>query len=284
MTIADIEQIFLEQMPAYYDQDEIKSICSLATLHVCGYSKSYYLLHKNTDLTLTQETGLIRILDELRSGRPLQHVLGEADFYGLRFKVNSAVLVPRPETEELVDWVIKSVEKGDASFANILDIGTGSGCIPISLKKNIPASQVFALDISRDALKVARQNCLLNDVTVNLIQADILDEDFIIHDTRFDIIVSNPPYVTYSEKDEMHKNVLQYDPHEALFVPDTNPLVFYEAIAHFGLRSLTENGVLFFEINENLGAETSALLNAKGFRTELRKDMQGKDRMIKAFR
>jgi len=284
MTIADIEQIFLEQMPGYYDHEEIKAICSLATLHVCGYSRSYYILHKNTDLTLSQEIALIRILDELRFGKPLQHVLGEADFYGLRFKVNSAVLVPRPETEELVDWIIKSITAGEVSSANILDIGTGSGCIPISLKKNIPLSEVFAIDISDNALKVAKQNCILNDVKLNLIQADILDNNFVINDTRFNLIVSNPPYITHSEKEEMHQNVLQYDPHEALFVPDTNPLLFYEAIVRFSLDNLTDDGVLFLEINESFGSETVALLETKGFKTELRKDMQGKDRMIKAFR
>lgn len=284
MTIADIERIFLEQMPGYYDHEEIKTICSLATLHVCGYSRSYYLLHKSTDLTLSQETALIRILDELRFGKPLQHVLGEAEFYGMRFKVNSAVLVPRPETEELVDWIIKSVTAGEISSAHILDIGTGSGCIPVSLKKSFPWSEVFAIDISEDALKIAKQNCMLNDVQLNLIRADILESNLIISDTRFNIIVSNPPYITQSEKEDMRQNVLQYDPHEALFVPDTNPLLFYEAITLFSLNNLTDDGVLFLEINESFGPETVALLEAKGFKTELRKDMQGKDRMIKAFR
>lgn len=283
MTIGDIEKIFIEQMPGYYDHEEIKAITALAVFHVCGYSKTFYMLHKSTDLLLAQETALIRILDELRFGKPLQHVLGEADFFGLKFRVDSKVLVPRPETEELVDWVIKSVTVEGIASGNILDIGTGSGCIPIALKKNVPTSEVFAIDISNDALKIARQNCILNEVEVNLLHGDILDEAYAIN-SKFDIIVSNPPYITSSEKEQMHQHVLQHEPHEALFVPDDNALIFYNSIAQFSLSHLSEGGFLFLEINENFGNETCQLLRDKGFSTELRKDLQGKDRMIKAHR
>lgn len=289
MTIAEIEEIFLEQMPGFYEKDEIRSIAALAVQHVCGVTKSYYLLHKHSDLTLFQETALIRVLDELRFGKPLQYVLGEVDFYGLRFQVNPAVLIPRPETEELVDWILRSIKSDGIPFDSILDIGTGSGCIPIAIKKNIPASVVFGIDISNEALEIARKNCLLNGVEINLLHGDILDGEFKIQHTQlldrcaeFNIIVSNPPYISNSEKSEMHANVLRHEPYEALFVPDDNPLLFYKAIIQFSLSHLTTGGYLFLEINERFGNETTALLTAEGFSTELRKDLQGKDRMIRA--
>lgn len=284
MTIADIEKIFIEQMPGYYSHDEVKAIASLAVQHVCGVNKSYYLLHKNTDLLLAQETALIRILDELRFGKPVQHVLGEADFFGLRFKVNSSVLVPRSETEELVEWIINSIKTGQIGAESILDIGTGSGCIPIALKKNIPAAAVYAVDISEDALHIAKQNCVLNEVEVNLLQGDVLDKDFKVQHPEFQIIVSNPPYITNNEKEQMHRHVLDHEPHQALFVPDNNPLLFYDAIARFSISNLADGGCLFLEINESFGKETVALLEDKGFTAELKQDLQGKDRMIRAFK
>lgn len=284
MTIAEIEKIYLDQMPGFYDHEEIKEIASLAVQHVCNISKSYYKLHKNKDLLLAQETSLIRILDELRFGKPIQHVLGTADFYGLLFKVNSAVLIPRPETEELVDWILTSIKMENISSNKILDIGTGSGCIPITLKKNMPSSEIFAMDISKNALKIAQENCILNQVQINLLEGDILDVDFQIPDHEFNVIVSNPPYIKQSESEQMHPNVLEYDPHEALFVPDNNPLVFYDSIASFSMNHLTPGGYLFLEINESLGKETAALLETKGFKTEIKKDLQGKERMIRALK
>jgi release factor glutamine methyltransferase len=282
MTIAEIEEIFLEQMPGFYDKEEIKAIALLAVQHVCGISKSYYMLHKRKDLLLSEETDLIRILDELRFGKPIQQVLGEADFLGLRFKVNSRVLIPRPETEELVDWVLGSIRLENHLSSNILDIGTGSGCIPIAIKKNIPLANVSAIDISEEALETARQNCELNDVEITLLHGDILDADFSIPDSHFNIIISNPPYITHSEKAAMHTNVLTHEPHEALFVPDEEPLLFYNAIADFSISHLSEGGLLFFEINEQYGEETVALLADKGFKAEMKRDLQGKHRMIKA--
>ena len=288
MTIAEIEEIFLDQMPGFYEKDEIKAIACLAVQQVCGINKSYYMLHKKQDLTLVQETALIRMLDELRFGKPLQHVLGEVDFYGLKFKVNKSVLIPRPETEELVDWIVKSIETERIPCANILDIGTGSGCIPIALKKSVPGSEVSGMDISNEALEIAQKNCAINEVEINLFHGDILDDEFRIEgeysaeNQLFDIIVSNPPYITLAEKEQMHANILQHEPYEALFVPDEKPLVFYDAIINFSEKHLREGGYLFFEINEIYGAETISLLHQKGFNAELRKDLQGKDRMVKA--
>jgi len=198
-------------------------------------------------------------------------------FYGLPLKINEHVLIPRPETEELVDWVIKEVKHKKDS---LLDIGTGSGCIPIAIKKNLPAISVSAIDISAEALKVASANALINGTEVNFIEADILSYS---SDEKYDVIVSNPPYIRELEKADMHENVLAHEPHAALFVSDENPLIFYKTISDFAYINLNPNGYLFFEINEFLWEETLKILIDKGFKNiELRKDMQGKDRMIMA--
>ncbi|RZL18483.1 MAG: peptide chain release factor N(5)-glutamine methyltransferase [Pedobacter sp.] len=220
---------------------------------------------------------LSKILTDLKTGKPVQQVLGETIFYGLPFKVTSNVLIPRPETEELVDWVINHVKDKKES---LLDIGTGSGCIPIVLKKHLPHLNVSSIDISSEALKVAAENAQLNKININLIEADILKYST---DKMYDVIVSNPPYIRELEKAEMHENVLIHEPHTALFVSDENPLIFYKAIADFALSNLNPNGYLFFEINEYLWEETLQILIDKRFKNiELKKDMQGKDRMIMA--
>ena len=220
--------------------------------------------------------------------KPIQYILGETYFYGLPFKVNPSVLIPRPETEELVDWILsvcrsEQIENRQSSIKNLIDIGTGSGCIAISLKKNLPKGEVFALDIAKDTLATAQQNAILNDVDVNFIQDDILNSQISHLTTQFSLIVSNPPYVKEDERPAMNNNVLANEPHRALFVTNENPLIFYDAIADFALQYLEKNGILFFEINEYLGEQTMQLLKDKNFiNIELRKDMQGKDRMIKA--
>jgi release factor glutamine methyltransferase len=219
------------------------------------------------------------ILKELKTGKPVQYVLGETLFYGLSFKVNPAVLIPRPETEELVEWVLESVAAEAMSGLQILDVGTGSGCIAVVLKKHMDTAGVFALDVSKDSLSMASDNAVINEVVINFIEADI--REYSGRET-FDVIVSNPPYITTNEKREMHENVLAHEPHLALFVSNEDPLVFYKAIADFALLNLKPDGLLFFEINEHLGKETVQILNDKSFiDIELRRDMQGKDRMIK---
>ncbi len=209
--------------------------------------------------------------------------------------MNESVLIPRPETEELVEWVIQKVEslklkvKGSESKTlhaprptlNILDIGTGSGCIAISLKKNLPDADITALDISSEALAIAQKNAVLNDVEVSFIEQDILTSHISHLTSPYSILVSNPPYITQTEKAQMHENVLANEPHLALFVSNEKPLIFYEVIADFAINNLKEKGLLFFEINEYLGKETVNMLLVKGFNSiELKKDMQGKDRMI----
>jgi release factor glutamine methyltransferase len=236
------------------------------------------------EITLQQIEKLSNILTRLQTGEPVQYILGHTEFYGLIFKVNPSVLIPRPETEELVEWVLNSKVKNQKSkVTTILDIGTGSGCIAISLKKNLPEAKVSAIDISTDALQTAKQNAELNEVDVNFIHQDILNINPEIEIPNSEIIISNPPYVTLHAKTRMHTNVTDFEPHTALFVPENDPLIFYKAIADFAIENLIPNGLLFFEINENLGKKTVAMLESKGFKNvELRTDMSGRDRMIKA--
>jgi release factor glutamine methyltransferase len=241
MTIADIESIFIDQLPPMYDREESKSLAILAIQNVCDLSKSYVMLHKGHELTLQEETALIRVLDELRFGTPLQYVIGEADFYGLRFKVNSNVLIPRPETEELVFWALDSIKRGGDGDLTIIDLGTGSGCIPIAIKKNLPQAEVSACDISNEAVDTAIKNAVLNQTEVHFFQADILSPHFNLLPLTFNLIISNPPYITESEKSDMHKNVLDHEPHTALFVSDKDPLLFYNSISDFAKKHLSAN-------------------------------------------
>ncbi|WP_343534501.1 peptide chain release factor N(5)-glutamine methyltransferase [Pedobacter sp.] len=282
MNLAELSGTFQKELKNLYDKEEIHSLFLLVVNHLLGYSKGRYITEKQTPLEEDVYLKFEEILLLLNDGKPVQYVIGKTAFYGLPFKVNPAVLIPRPETEELVDWILNDDEI-DKKPVKVIDIGTGSGCIAISLKKNLLHADVYAIDISREALATAKGNALLNEVEVGFIHDDILgplQEDYL----KYDVIVSNPPYITENEKREMHQNVLAHEPHTALFVSNERPLVFYEAIADFAKRHLNEHGILFFEINEYLGKQTVEMLMAKGFMDiVLRKDMQGKDRMIKAI-
>ena len=255
----------------------------------------------NPDLTFSDEEIQLwnSILEQLKKEIPIQYLLGKTSFYGLEFEVNENVLIPRPETEELVEWIIQSwkLEAGSWELGagsqkiNILDIGTGSGCIAISLAKNIPNAQVFAIDVSEKALATAHKNAVMNQVEVNFIKTDILKTNDLEKlpsshfplPTYFDVIVSNPPYVRELEKQEIKKNVLDNEPHLALFVDDNDALIFYRKIAELAQKSLSPNGQLFFEINQYLGKEMIDLLEKMGFKNiELRKDIYGNDRMIRS--
>lgn len=283
MTIASIEKVYIQDLTELYGPDEAGSIAWLVIGFVCQISRSQYINNKSDDLTEEQLATFYRILKDLKGGKPVQYVLGEADFYGLVFKVNPAVLIPRPETEELVDWILKDLKAkaGDKVPLKVLDIGTGSGCIPITIKKWFPSIEVSALDVSNGALELARTNAQLNGVQVNFVQEDILNPTAELN--KFAVIISNPPYVTFAEKEHMHINVLENEPHLALFVPDNDALVFYKAIIRFADRHLEDKGLLYLEINENLGRETVSLLENSGFKNiELRQDLRDRDRMIKA--
>ncbi|MDR6782238.1 release factor glutamine methyltransferase [Pedobacter africanus] len=281
MNLRQLLQHFTLQLRDIYDAEEVASIFYLATGHVSGLSRAELSLRNDRELTGVEADRYTAILKALESGRPIQYILGETEFYGLPFKVNPAVLIPRPETEELVEWVLESCALTAASGGKmrILDIGTGSGCIAVSLKKNLPDFEVFALDVSEAAIEIATANAILNEVDIRFIKADIRKY---VSKQKFDLIVSNPPYITLKEQAEMHENVLAHEPHLALFVADEKPLEFYEAIADFAQVHLSGMGLLFFEINANSGKETVDMLTAKSFiNIEVKKDMQGKDRMIR---
>lgn len=276
MNVKQLEQYFIKELSALYDGEEAKQLFCLAAGQVSEWNRGQLLINATEQLSAEQSLAYHHILLELKKGRPMQHILAEAWFYGLKFKVTEAVLIPRPETEELIEWILNTVKTQPVS--SILDIGTGSGCIAITLKKNLEQVEVSALDVSADALKVARENAITNTAAINFIHSDILTYN---SPSKYDLIVSNPPYITENEKEEMHQNVLAYEPHLALFVSNENPLLFYKRIADFSLINLQSKGKLFFEINEYLGKETVEMLSAKGFTDIiLKQDMQGKDRMI----
>jgi len=278
MNFKQLELYFISELSSLYEEEEAKQLFYLVVEHVCGWNRMKLLTHSTESPDPGQMTAYQSILTGLGQGRPLQHILAEAWFYGLKFKVSSAVLIPRPETEELIEWILETVDHSEDQVSSILDIGTGSGCIAISLKKNLENTEVTALDVSADALSIARENAIRNEVALNFIQADVLTYSSPV---QYDLIVSNPPYITETERAEMHRNVLEFEPHLALFVSNENPLIFYKGIADFALSNLRPKGKMFFEINEYLGQETVDMLKDKGFiNIVLKKDMQGKDRMI----
>lgn len=248
----------------------------------CAYcfdlSKTDLLIKKEVEVS--RDAGLLfnDVLTELKKGKPIQYIIGETDFYGLTFKVNENVLIPRQETEELVDLIIKNHQEKELK---ILDIGTGSGIIPITLKSNLPNATISAIDVSENALIVAKENAQKHKVEVEFIKMDILNQQNWQQLKEFDIIVSNPPYVLQKEKELMHQNVLDFEPHLALFVENENPLLFYKTIVSFAQEKLKEKGYLHFEINEKFGKETADLLNDSGFnQIEIIKDINGKDRIV----
>ena len=286
MNIKNYKTQFIQELSPIYDAGEAESFFFLI-LEAKKQLKRIDLA-LNPDLTFFDEEIQLwnSILEQLKKEIPVQYLLGKTSFYGLEFEVNENVLIPRPETEELVDWIIRSRKlsfdsaQDDSGKLKILDIGTGSGCIAISLAKNIPNAQVFAIDVSEKALATAKRNAEINGVEVAFLEKNILEiEDL---GQQFDIIVSNPPYVRELEKEEIKKNVLDNEPHLALFVEDDDALVFYRKIAELAQKNLSPNGQLFFEINQYLGKEMMELLEKMNFKNiELRKDIYGNDRMIR---
>jgi len=280
MTFSDLEKQFSAELSDIYAKEEAAMLCFLSVQHRFNWTKASYLLNKQEVISDTDTTNFLDILSQLKTSKPIQYILGETDFYGRTFRVNPAVLIPRPETEELVKWVVETVSTKNIS---LLDIGTGSGCIAISLKIEIPEAEVVAIDLSADALALAQENASLHKAVVTFIEKDVLQMHPTDLATTFDMVVSNPPYIALAEKDSMKANVLANEPHLALFVPNTNPLIFYERIAALAQAKLNLGGFLFFEINERFGKEVLALLVKKGFKhVELRQDLSGKDRMVKA--
>ena len=275
--VSDILPYFLNELLDFYPENEIKSIMYISIDFHLGLTKSGTILQSERILKDEEVSVFINIVDRLQKMEPIQYILSETKFYGLSFYTKKGILIPRPETEGLVDWIIKDNQGSEKKY---LDIGTGSGCIIISLAKNLKG-MFDAIDISEKSIRISEENSIKNKVNINLKKTDILCSEL---KGEWDVIVSNPPYVLRSEKEVMNKNVLNWEPETALFVEDTDPLLFYEEISKKSLTVLRKNGYLYFEINENFGNETIKLLEEIGFvNIELKKDINGKDRMIKAM-
>ncbi|MEN9918784.1 MAG: peptide chain release factor N(5)-glutamine methyltransferase [Bacteroidota bacterium] len=267
-----------QSLSKLYPETEISSFIRLILENVTGRSLPILLCDKSTQIPLAQETQIDKIVQRLQTFEPIQYILGETEFYGLPFEVNEHVLIPRPETEELVALIV-SENKGKQ--LRILDIGTGSGCIAIALKNQMPTSIIEGWDFSEKALELAKLNAEKNKVDVLFKQVDVFLN--VAVSTYFDIIVSNPPYVLDSEKQTMNVNVLDYEPHSALFVPNNKPLLFYDRIAMLASTLFEDEGKLYFEINQQKGSETCQMLHEKKFTNiELRKDISSNDRMVRA--
>lgn len=278
MTLNSYKKWFNEQLQHLYDADEIKSMLTIVAYEVLRLSRVDLVLKDNESLSEAQIVQLNNVLSQLQQEIPIQYIFEKAYFYGYEFKVSPATLIPRRETEELVEWVLSEMNRQPEKKWRVLDIGTGTGCIPISIKKEFPLAEIFAMDISTGALKIAKENAEKLNALVIFIEQNILSTTQL---DSYDIIISNPPYVRNLEKAEIKKNVLDYEPHLALFVEDNDPLIFYRKITQLAQKSLTENGLLFFEINQYLGEEMQQMV-AEYFKTiELRKDLQGNDRMMK---
>ena len=280
-TIRDIKDWFTGELKDLYPETEINAFINIILKSVLGSSKLDTLAFPETRLTTRQSHEIISICRQLRTGKPIHYILGETNFYNLTIKVNSHTLIPRPETEELVDHIIKE-NKGFRG--TIVDAGTGTGCIAISLAVNLPGVLVSGFDISEEAITTAKENARINNAAVSFFKADILNPDLNLF-SKADILVSNPPYVTESEKRLMNGNVLDFEPHTALFVPDNDPLVFYRALINLSELILVPGGRIYFEINETMGSLILKLLDSNGYvRTEIIRDINGKDRIIKGIR
>ncbi len=284
MTIGEAYKQLSLLLGAVYDSREARNIANLVIENITCFSGSERIVHQHENITNYQQDSLQQMTTELLAHKPVQYVLHEAYWYKMKWYVDEHVLIPRPETEELVDWIIEDSQQARYDVrCTMLDVGTGSGCIAIALKKNLPKTKVLAADVSAEALNVAKRNALANEAEIEFIKMNALEAKDWEALPALDFIVSNPPYIAQSEASLMNDNVLKYEPHLALFVPDDNPLLFYEAISTFGWHCLKNGGKLFFEINELLGDEVAQLLSTKGYENiEIKKDLQNKNRMVKA--
>lgn len=276
--IADVIKFFRQELNDIYDPGEIETFILYCFEAYLNFNKTDLILSATENVTESELLKFNFAVKQLKQQRPIQYILGVADFYGLKFKVDEQVLIPRPETEELVDLIIR--EQKYKQELSVLDIGTGSGCIAVALKKNLFQAKVSALDISNEALAIARQNAQSNQVDITFFQEDILNWKP-NKPEKYDCIVSNPPYICFSEKGDMHKNVLEHEPHLALFVPNDDPLLFYNSIADFALKYLQTGGKLYFEINASYGLKTRQMLERKGFKNPtIINDLNNKNRIL----
>jgi release factor glutamine methyltransferase len=296
MKLFEAERYLKDQLKGIYDKQEAGNIAGLAIEHITGLSKTVRVSRKQEGLSTLQLDQLKNDLQRLKNHEPIQYIMNKAWFYGMELYVDENVLIPRPETEELVQWIVddvkasgkdvfvrKSMEADETTQLKILDVGTGSGCIPLALKKTMPKAEVWGCDVSEEALNVARRNGSSLNIRVEFQGMNFLDHSQQKLLPTVDIIVSNPPYVPLKDKDQMNANVIDFEPHTALFVPDEDPLIFYKDLAGFGKRRLYESGSIYMEIHEEIGNEVVDLFKKYGYNNiELKKDMQGKDRMVKA--
>ncbi len=276
----DFKRYIAKQLKQIYSESELNYLEKIILEEITQKSFSQLFL-SNKKLTEIEQKKGVEIIEKLKQNIPIQYILNKAHFYNLSFYVDSNVLIPRPETEELVEWIIEKYKK-NRECINILDIGTGSGCIAISLAKNLSNAHLYAIDKFPDTLDVSKRNAQFNSVEVNFICADILSP--IKLETKFDIIVSNPPYIPIAEKQEMDIKVIEQEPNSALFIPNSNPIIFYEKIAEFAQSHLKKNGQIFFEIHQNYGNDVKEMLDKKGFiNIKLKKDISNNHRMISAI-
>ncbi|GGF73550.1 peptide chain release factor N(5)-glutamine methyltransferase [Wenyingzhuangia marina] len=279
MTLLSFKQKLYATLESHYPTSEIDSFFKIILEDVLNLSKIDFALEPNKIVSDDKNTKIDQIISRLAEHQPIQHLIGFTEFMDLKIMVNEHVLIPRPETEELIRWILN--DYSTAPNLDVLDIGTGSGCIPIALSKSLNDANINTIDISTKAIETAKKNAEINKVNINFIHQDILTTNQFPQ--QYDVIVSNPPYVRNLEKAEMQKNVLEFEPHLALFVEDNDPVIFYKKIAELAISAIKPKGALYYEINQYLGKETIELLKQIGFKNiELKKDMFGNDRMIKA--
>jgi release factor glutamine methyltransferase len=286
MTLQEAAQQLLFQLFHIYEEREARNIAELVMENITGWKRIDRIMNKQVALSPGMENLLQRYTKELLDHKPLQYVIGEAWFYGMKFYVDEHVLIPRPETEELVEWLVTDMDKrsNQTKQHKILDIGTGSGCIAVALKRCAATADVSACDISTEALEVASRNALSNGTSVHFVACNFLDPAARNRLGKFDMLVSNPPYIPVKDQGTMQLNVLNYEPHPALFVENNDPLLFYHAIAEFSTSGLAEDGAIYVEIHELMGNQVAELFGQKGFAVSVKKDMEGKERMVKAMR
>jgi release factor glutamine methyltransferase len=283
MTISEVQKDFWEALLPLYGDREAKSITKMVLEKELELSSTKLSFERFRLVTQQQQQNLQAILKRLLKHEPVQYVLGEADFFGLKFKVNNHVLIPRPETEELVEWAVALIKEKKDPNLRILDIGTGTGCIPVTLAKSLPTAHMEACDVSEEALAVANENNTRLKTEVRFFKLDILNDALPVN--TYDLVISNPPYIDHEEMADLAPHVLNFEPHLALFAPKADALIFYKAIAEKALTALKQNGILLFEINAAKGVEVVSLLKNLGYTNiELRNDLSGKERMVKGIR
>jgi release factor glutamine methyltransferase len=295
MKMADAERYISGRLQEVYEESEAKNIADLLIEHITSLSKNERLSRNEYEITPEQELAFREDIQRLLKHEPIQYLMNKSWFYGLELFVDPSVLIPRPETEELVEWVINDIKASGldvftrdmagadkTNLLKILDVGTGSGCIALALKKAMPKAEIWGCDMSEEALNVARRNGSALDIRVDFQGLNFLDPEQQRQLPTVNILVSNPPYIPIKDKQLMDRNVVEHEPHLALFVPNDDPLVFYRALAKFGMHRLYENGSIYMEIHEDLGSQVTDLFKEEGyFSVEVKKDMQGKNRMVK---